>query len=276
MTHAVSPEMRATIGTRLKALAREENVTILCAVESGSRAWGFASPDSDYDVRFLYAEPVAWHLTVQPGRDVIERPINAELDISGWNLRKALSLILNSNAVALEWLQSPVVYAEAPGFRTALLEFAEQVLQRRPILWHYRRLAERQAERLTDPTGAIRLKRLFYVVRPVLALRWLRLRPTAAMPPMDMPTLITGADIPAAVAADIDTLLSLKQAAKEMGTTDQTSPSLDALIQSELAAVASELGAQKPMAGRPQQTKADRLLYTWTLASDPTQTETLT
>ena len=102
MSAPVSPAWRATIRAKLDQIAREEGVTVLLAVESGSRAWGFHSEDSDYDVRFLYCRPVDWHLTVMPGRDVIERPISDELDLSGWDLRKTLGLILGSNAVVLE------------------------------------------------------------------------------------------------------------------------------------------------------------------------------
>ncbi len=83
MNDAVSPEMYALIRDRLRDIAHEENVRILLAVESGSRAWGFHSPDSDYDVRFIYARPVDWHFRLDKRRDVIERPIDEELDLSG-------------------------------------------------------------------------------------------------------------------------------------------------------------------------------------------------
>ena len=88
--HPIAEHARAEIEQRLAALEAEHGIRILYACESGSRAWGFASPDSDYDVRFIYAQPLAWYLQVSPQRDVIELPISAELDISGWELRKAL------------------------------------------------------------------------------------------------------------------------------------------------------------------------------------------
>lgn len=77
----------------------------LIAVESGSRAWGFPSPDSDYDIRFIHIHPRDWYLSLQPGRDVIERPIIDNIDLNGWDLRKALGLLLKSNAVVSEWLE---------------------------------------------------------------------------------------------------------------------------------------------------------------------------
>jgi predicted nucleotidyltransferase len=99
----------------LDQIERDEDVRIFYACESGSRAWGFESTDSDWDVRFIYVHPRDWYLTIdiEEKRDVIERPINDELDISGWDLRKALKLLRKSNPPLLEWLSSPIVYKEA-------------------------------------------------------------------------------------------------------------------------------------------------------------------
>ena len=87
------------IVNRLEEIERSESVRILLAVESGSRAWGFPSPDSDYDVRFLYARPRDWYLSIDARRDVIECPIEDVLDINGWDIRKALHLLLKANPV---------------------------------------------------------------------------------------------------------------------------------------------------------------------------------
>src|SRR4030095_590913 len=99
-----------SIRHKLADIERAEDVRILFAVESGSRAWGFPSPDSDYDVRFLYVHKADWYLSIDPRRDVIELPIEGEFDINGWDLRKALQLLIKSNPVLLEWLRSPVLY----------------------------------------------------------------------------------------------------------------------------------------------------------------------
>ena len=99
-----------TIKNRLLEIEKEQNVKILYAVESGSRAWGFESVDSDYDVRFIYAHSKNWYLNILPKRDVIEYPIEDELDYSGWDLRKTMFLINKSNPVFFEWLRSPIVY----------------------------------------------------------------------------------------------------------------------------------------------------------------------
>jgi len=107
---SIAPDMRARIVAALEAIKQREGVRILFAIESGSRAWGFPSPDSDYDVRFVYVHPADWYLSVTPGRDVIELPARDVLDINGWDIKKALRLLLKPNPVALEWLSSPLRY----------------------------------------------------------------------------------------------------------------------------------------------------------------------
>jgi len=123
VTVPVSESVRRDVQTRLGEIETRENIRILAAVESGSRAWGFHSPDSDYDVRFVYARPLDWHFRLGKKRDVIECPINAELDISGWELSKSLQLAVKSNAVIAEWLQSPIVYRQVPSAVSEMLEF---------------------------------------------------------------------------------------------------------------------------------------------------------
>src|SRR5438045_8726086 len=106
--------MEERIKAALTEIERDEGVRIFYACESGSRAWGFPSADSDYDVRFLYVRPRDWYLSVdvERKRDVIERPITDELDVSGWDIRKALMLLKKSNPPLLEWLGSPIIYRE--------------------------------------------------------------------------------------------------------------------------------------------------------------------
>ena len=104
--------MKSRILSHLREIETTENVRIVYACESGSRAWGFPSADSDYDVRFLYVHPLEWYLSVDVKRDVIERPLQGGLDISGWDLKKALQLFRKSNPPLLEWLGSPIVYLE--------------------------------------------------------------------------------------------------------------------------------------------------------------------
>ena len=115
--HPVSAEVRSAVEAQLAALERDHDVTVLFACESGSRGWGFASPDSDYDVRFVYVHRLDWYLRVDTRRDVIEVPVSDELDVSGWELRKALQLMRKSNPPLFEWLHSPLVYRAQAEFR---------------------------------------------------------------------------------------------------------------------------------------------------------------
>ncbi len=264
----VSPAMRAEVEAELARIAREEGVTILMAVESGSRAWGFHSPDSDHDVRFVYARPLDWHLRVRPGRDVIERPLSAELDVSGWELRKALALMLRGNAVIGEWLRSPIVYAEAPRAVAALRGLAGRALTLRPSVWHHVAHLHRQERRVTGEEG-VRVKRLFYMLRPALALRWMRLH-GRAFPPMNIRELMAGCALDARQTAALDRLIALKRDLPEGGAIARADPVLMALVAAEKAAAeAFVAGAPPRRAGPGLAAEADRLHRELTLASDP-------
>jgi predicted nucleotidyltransferase len=118
------PGIVAALDARLRSVAEDEHAVVLLAVESGSRAWGFPSPDSDYDCRFIYARARDDYLRLYPPRDVIEFPLDRILDVNGWDLAKALRLLLKGNAVVIEWLTSPFVYAGSESFRAQSLAFA--------------------------------------------------------------------------------------------------------------------------------------------------------
>jgi uncharacterized protein len=231
---AVSPEMQSLIRAELDRLAAEEGALILFGIESGSRAWGFHSPDSDYDVRFVYARPVDWHLTLGKKRDVIERPISGDLDLSGWDIGKALGLALKSNAVIAEWLQSPITYAEVPAIRAELTAFCAETLDRHAVTWHYRSLLKTQLARAHNEGGEVRLKRFFYAVRPALALRWMRVN-AGAMPPMDMTRLMESTDLEPVLVAQINTLIAQKKLLREKAHVAVETSGLDALIADEVA-----------------------------------------
>ncbi len=114
----ISDDVRREIQRRLRAVEEEHDVRVLFAVESGSRAWGFPSPNSDYDVRFIYAHPREWYLSLdlEQRRDVIECEIADDIDLSGWDIRKALKLFWQSNPSFVEWLHSPIVYRDQAEF----------------------------------------------------------------------------------------------------------------------------------------------------------------
>ena len=136
--------MTEKVKTVLSEIESQKDVTVLYACESGSRAWGFPSEDSDYDVRFIYLRPRDWYLSVdfERKRDVIELPISGKLDISGWDFRKALQLFYKSSPVLLEWLGSPIVYLEAYSTASKLRELAKTHYSATACMYHYLSMAK--------------------------------------------------------------------------------------------------------------------------------------
>jgi len=229
------------IPAKLATLAQQENLHFLLAVESGSRAWGFASPDSDYDVRALYIRPSAHYLAIDEGKDTFEFIEDEWFDVGAWDIRKALRLLRKSNAVLLEWLRSPVVYAADSAFVRDLNTLAPQYAQATPLLHHYRGIA-RNALGAMDLHGEIRLKKWFYVLRPLLAARWAVQR--GGIPPMTLAELM--ADLPPAAVAEIRDLVALKSGQAE-NYRHRLSASLIALTKT-LAAEVAALTAPAPPA----------------------------
>ncbi len=232
MDEPVNQMMHARIVAQLRDIERDEGVRILFAIESGSRAWGFHSPDSDYDVRFVYARPMDWHFRLDSRRDVIERPIDDELDVSGWELGKALTLAMGSNAVIAEWLQSPICYVQTPDALAQLTSFCADILDRRAVTWHYLNLIKRQRTKLIGPDGHPRLKRYFYMLRPALALRWMRLN-EQAMAPMHMQGLLAGCELNPVLSSEIAQLTEQKKQVREGFEARATVPLLDQLVADE-------------------------------------------
>lgn len=259
----IDPVMRRRIGGELEAIEREHGVRIVLAVESGSRAWGFPSRDSDYDVRFLYLRPIEHYLAVMPRRDVIERPVDAALDVSGWDVRKALQLLVRSNAVLIEWLTSPWRYRELPPVPACLLDLARTTADLTTLAYHYDRQARRSFGSVVATDGAVPLKAYCYALRGALALIWLRRRRSAA--PMDVPALLAGLSLADEVLDGIGDLLARKRNAAEHDTIRRIG-SLDALIADALAKPVQRTGrATRVEAGE----RADALFASLLLDGSP-------
>ncbi|MFD1175392.1 nucleotidyltransferase domain-containing protein [Paenibacillus puldeungensis] len=180
-------KFHANILNELHTIEREEGVRILYACESGSRAWGFPSKDSDYDVRFLYIRPQEWYLSIFEGRDVIERPISDQLDINGWDLKKALLLFRKSNPPLLEWLQSPIQYMEKYSVAEQIRRISPLTFSPKSCMYHYLNMAKGNYRGYLQGEQ-VKIKKYFYVLRPVLACAWIEKHNT--MPPMDFETLV--------------------------------------------------------------------------------------
>ena len=233
--HPIDPAMRAEIETNLYRIEAEFNVRVLYACESGSRGWGFASPDSDYDVRFIYVHPLPWYLQVSAQRDVIECPISNDLDIGGWELRKALGLLKKGNATLIEWLDSPVVYHADAGFLRAMRDAAWQTHRVERSFHHYLHMASSNYRQYLRG-DSVRLKKYLYVLRPLLAALWLEQE--RGVVPMRFQALagaiVTDPDLRQA----IDELVAIKRTAME-SEYGQTRPVINAFIDTQLARLQS-------------------------------------
>ncbi len=193
----IDENIRAEVLGKLDELAREHQVEIISAIESGSRSWGFPSPDSDYDVRFVYAHAPEWYIQLNPERDVIELPVNAVLDIGGWDVRKAMTLANSGNSVIQEWLISPLVYREDPARAALLRDMVARTFNATATFHHYSAMANNMIAALDAPD--IKLKRFFYISRATLSALWVMREHT--MPTVVFPDLLRALTDDAAVLA---------------------------------------------------------------------------
>jgi len=217
------------IRAKLAEMEAQTGVWVLHAVESGSRAWGFASPDSDYDVRFIYVRSVESYLDLGRTRDVIDWQLDEVYDINGWDLAKALRLLHASNPTLFEWRASPIVYSTRPQW-TRIAEVFDEYFQPVASIHHYLSMANRN---IKDYLGGdtVKLKKYFYVIRPLLAARWIL--STRTPPPMLFTDLVREV-LPAELNPVVTELLDLKAETSELGAGPHIAV-LDSFIHAELA-----------------------------------------
>ena len=221
----VQKDVRDYIRRKLETMAQENRVKLLFGIESGSRAWGFPSADSDYDVRFVYRCPMDDYLSVADRRDVIETPtvhdevLRVELDLNGWDIRKALQLALKSNATLLEWLDSPVCYAKDEELHGLLQGFANKAADWQALSYHYDRLARRAWEEILAGSTQVKLKRYCYALRSALALAWIGKNQT--VPPMNIRQLMAGLPLPDDFRHETDRMIETKSGSTEKHATDR-------------------------------------------------------
>src|SRR5688572_3430732 len=205
--------MEKEIRVELLRLEKEHNIKILYAVESGSRAWGFASTDSDWDVRYIYIHHLDWYLKIDDQRDNQEEILPNEIDLAGWELKKALRLFRKSNPPILEWLRSPIVYLEQYSTAEKLRELSKDYFNPKSCLHHYLHMAERNFH-VYLKKDMVRVKKYFYVLRPILACEWIK--KTNTMAPMEFQTLFGTQVTDPQVKNEIQNLLSRKIAGEEL------------------------------------------------------------
>jgi predicted nucleotidyltransferase len=223
--------MRDTILSTLSEIQDSENIQIVYACESGSRAWGFPSSDSDYDVRFIYVHPISWYLSIDEKRSVIERPISDNLDINGWDLRKALQLFRKSNPPLLEWLGSPIVYLEKFSVTAKLRKLAPTYYSPKACLYHYLHMANSNY-RAYLKGDVVWIKKYFYVLRPLLAMTWIEKE--LGVVPTSFLTLVSQLVPESILKNDIDQLLAAKRSGAELDRGPRI-PSISEFIEREIA-----------------------------------------
>ena len=200
------------IPEKIAEIEQKENVKILHCVESGSRAWGFSSPDSDFDVRFIYVRPKEFYLRLDKTRDVIEWQLDDVLDINGWDLQKALTLLYKSNPTLFEWNNSPIVYKTTPEW-AEISSMISNYFQQKSGLYHYLSTAKSNYREYLHG-DYVRLKKYFYVLRPILACRWIIENQTP--PPMLFSELAKSC-LDAELIPAVNELLNLKMKTPELG-----------------------------------------------------------
>ena len=203
--------MKETILSALAEIERKENVRIIYCVESGSRAWGFPSPTSDYDVRFVYVRPKEFYLRLDPVRDVIEWQLDDTLDVNGWDIYKLLSLLHKSNPTIFEWQASPIVYKTTEEWKSISRVIADNFSVKHS-LYHYLFMAKRHYHEATAGEKA-KLKKYLYCLRPLLACKWIIKKSTP--PPMLFSSLVSEC-LDDSVKGYVDRLVELKMGETEI------------------------------------------------------------
>ena len=217
----------------LERIESTHGIRILYACESGSRAWGFASPDSDYDIRFIFARPEPSYLSVQEGLESLDLPLEGDLDAGGWDVRKAARLLGKSNGALIEWLHSPIVYRNEAGFRERWQDAARAVFSPRASADHYRGLAKQMVLGKLDSEN-VRAKDYLYALRAALSAKWVA--EGNGIPPVPFGELVPTA--PQAIRELVPELLEHKARTAECEKMPRI-PALDKFLREFLSEVVS-------------------------------------
>ena len=179
--------MKKHIQKTLDEIAKNQKIEMLYACESGSRAWGFPSPDSDWDVRFIYTHSLEWYLSLEDHKDTIDEMLPLELDLGGWELRKSLRLFAGGNLALFEWINSPETYFIHEEFHSRLKKLIPLYFNPIRGMNHYLSMARKNLD-LNLSNKSIKIKKLFYILRPLLACEWID--NFSSMPPTEFSELI--------------------------------------------------------------------------------------
>lgn len=205
--------MTDEIKKELKRLEQQHDIKILYAVESGSRAWGFASTDSDWDVRYIYIHRLDWYLKIDDKKDNQEEILHNDIDLAGWELKKALRLFRKSNPPMLEWLRSPIIYLEQFSTADKLRDLMKDFFNPKSCIHHYLHMAEGNYREYLQKDN-VRVKKYFYVLRPILACDWIK--QTNTMAPMEFHKLLHSQVTDQKVKTEIQNLMTRKMSGEEL------------------------------------------------------------
>jgi len=235
--------MKKEINKRINQIEIEEGVKIFYVCESGSRAWGFPSTNSDYDVRFLYLHPKDWYLSIDMDRkrDVIERPIDDDLDINGWDLTKALNLLRKGNPPLMEWLGSPIIYMEKSTIAAAMRRLTAEYYSPLTSMFHYLHMT-RGNYRDYLLGEEVWIKKYFYVLRPLLAILWIE--KDLGVVPTEFQVLVDKVVDSPNLKKEIEKLVAAKRDGQELDRGPRIAPISD-FIEGELSRLENEIFKQK-------------------------------
>jgi predicted nucleotidyltransferase len=234
--------MKQKIIQELENIEKKHAVRIILASESGSRAWGFPSNDSDYDVRFIYVNKTNWYLTIDNKRDVIELPVDAILDINGWDLKKALQLLRKSNSPLMEWLSSPIKYRVLPHVYEKLSALSRSAFLPETSCHHYLSMARKSVEILNGDKKA-KLKTYMYAIRPMLCCEWIIQH--LSQPPMNISDLLTELDVDKPFKDNMNELIDIKKRHSEKYRLER-SEFLDSYINHKIATLQERIPKNPP------------------------------
>lgn len=198
------------IEQKLLEIEKNEKVIVLHAVESGSRAWGFASPDSDYDVRFIYVRRKEDYLKLNELRDVIEWQLDEVLDINGWDLKKVLKQFYRGNATLFEWSKSPIVYKTTELWKQ-IYDEAKSYFSVKVAAYHYYGTANSTYIQYLQGES-VKYKKYFYALRPLLAGKYIQ---EYHCPPPVLFDDLMKMDMPEELRNGINELLEIKKRSDE-------------------------------------------------------------
>lgn len=237
--------MKELVQEQLKNIERDFHVKVLFAVESGSRAWGFASKDSDYDIRFIYIHPIEWYLSIDPQgigkkRDVIELPISKDMDMSGWEITKVLRLFRKSNPSIFEWLRSDTIYLQQYNFISNLKVLENDFYNPKALLYHYINMAKNNVPE--HQQKSVKLKSYLYALRSLLTCKWIELHDE--IPPIRFQDLMGNLKLGKQLTSEIEDLIEKKTSGYELNVIKPI-PIVEEYIESEIIRL-SQFGKTLP------------------------------